>query len=202
MALPQTRFIDGTIRGALGGMQQNGSHPSLAPARIYPAPRPRVRPSQRQTSAAAQRDAQAAAAPQRRPRGRFFFALAGFGLGVAFWHAVGFWDFVSTVVYKPDRYVRAPIEIQIGAGESATASFAAPLRATPPVAGCSSLVLSRESSGEVRVLPCPVNAPELRDGNGATRGDLQPVRSASGPHVPAVATWSATITEQGAAKPR
>ncbi len=140
----------------------------------------------------------------RRRMGPMTTALAGFVAGVAFWHLVGFWGFISTVVHKPER-PRAQSELAIdgdvGNAQTLPVRSRAAQTIDATIAACSSLVLSRDTS-DIRVLPCPVNAQRLPDGGGTTRGDLEPLRKTAARRAPAVATWSATINETTTAKPR
>jgi hypothetical protein len=185
-------------------MQQQSTKPFDTPALVYPASPRRApgEPSKATVPPGHNRSAENAAS--RRRIGPIASALAGFAAGVTFWHLVGFWGFISTVVHKPERPVRAQADLAID-GDVGTALTLPVRRAAQTVdasvAACSSLVLGRETN-DIRVLPCPVNAQPLPDGGGATRGDLEAVRKAAARRAPAVATWSATIFETTVAKPR
>jgi len=84
--------------------------PSFAAPRPEPAGQPDVaRTIQPATASVAARPHQQAASaptvPQARGNARrpVLYGFAGFFLGVAFWHAVGFWDFVSEAVFSGPR---------------------------------------------------------------------------------------------------
>ena len=68
-------------------------------------PRPPIIPTaqQKPQPEAAQSNAAKAMRSARRPIAAWLWAAIGFGMGVAFWHFIGFWGFVSDVVHPPTK---------------------------------------------------------------------------------------------------
>lgn len=102
-----------------------------APPNILPPPidQRRVPPRAPAPAAPAIPTNQIASAPQanKEParRGRpILYGIAGFGLGVAFWHAVGFWTFVSEAVFTGPRTQEARAVITPSTQTGTTGSFA------------------------------------------------------------------------------
>lgn len=111
------------------------------------------------------------------------WGAAGFVLGVAFWHSLGFWDFVGKTVLKGDeeerRMARAetpagqppalrttgtvhgPKQIVAGYSPSAAKALRACSLATPSTAGDDTLVA-----------PCPLSTPVASTGRLARKGDF------------------------------
>lgn len=89
--------------------------------------------------------------------------LAGFVVGAVFWHFVGFWDFVSTLVYAPPQSALvqqapvAPVENRAALSVS--------------YANCASLILDR-TSGLTSVGPCRSQIFGRVEYTGSSRGDL------------------------------
>ncbi len=76
---------------------------------------PFAKPSE-QTSAAPAADA----APRRATWQAWLFGVLGFICGIGFWHAVGFWGFISAIVLPPQR------PAQIATSSDAASAAAAP----------------------------------------------------------------------------
>jgi hypothetical protein len=102
--------------------------------------------------------AASAAASIRRGRGlrtALLWSAGGFLAGALFWHAVGFWGFISDVVFDP-----APQPAQM-------AAVAPPSQVSLPTiymvdpANCTALILDRKTNSTV-MQPCPRNGLALR----------------------------------------
>ncbi len=92
----------------------------------------------------------------RRVIGRAGWLAAGFLLGVAFWHVVGFWNFVGTVVLNTPKD-RSAFELAITrAGEAKPAPTeisAAEAEARRDARHCTALVIDR-ATNIARARPC------------------------------------------------
>lgn len=111
------------------------------------------------------RPSRRAPGPRRAIRDGIGWALAGFIIGAVFWHFVGFWTFVSTVVLK-------------GADEPHHIHAVEYIfrRSAGPVANCTTLVLDRTSGG-TRAEPCAgARALEARDTGRGDLASLEPSR--------------------------
>lgn len=89
--------------------------------------------------------------------------LAGFVVGAVFWHFVGFWDFVSTLVYAPPRSALVQ-QAPVAPGEKRPALSVSH-------ANCASLILDR-TSGLTSLGPCRSQIVDLVERAGSSRGDL------------------------------
>lgn len=83
---------------------------------------------------------------------RASWGMAGFLIGAAFWHFIGFWNFVSEVVFVGHSVRAERLVDQAGAL-------------------CVQLALDRET-GVVSDQRCPVETPLLNEGALAIRGDF------------------------------
>jgi hypothetical protein len=142
--------------------------------------------------------------------------VIGFVAGVAFWHFVGFWSFVSAVVFKPDGERTVVVNADTPAGTRAQARPGSDKPATtlhgvlpaasPPTeaARCATLRRDRASAHTTietcRETPGARIAREPKIGtptSTAQRGDFgRAVRGSA----PAVAGWSATADAPGRAR--
>ncbi len=145
--------------------------------------------------------------------GAVWSGLAGFVLGAIFWHLVGFWSFVSHVVFKgPTGDTTSGVEAgalpatrRDGLKQRETAKASEQAKLKDPVSGearpldataagggstCASLErtgrVTRASACGDRVLPTLTN----RGGNAAPREDLASARSADASET--AGSWSAT----------
>ena len=94
--------------------------------------------------------------PRRRTfRAALLWSVAGFFAGASFWHAVGFWRFISDVVFDA-----AP-------SSAAMAAVARPSQVSLPTiylvdpANCTALILDRKTNSTV-MRPCPEKGLALR----------------------------------------
>lgn len=106
---------------------------------------------------------------------------AGFLLGVIVWHFVGFWTFISTVVYRGPAYPTATVGTPASpsrpappAKRSETVLGSAPAQ---PSAGatesnCSTLTLDR-ASGTTKIARCADDMPPTQVVLSSPRGDRQ-----------------------------
>jgi hypothetical protein len=95
-------FVDGEARRrarllAIGTFKPEPHDQSLP--RFIGSNPPRLAPVRTQSAAAPD------AAP-RRPTPAWLFALLGFVVGIGFWHAVGFWGFISQIVLPAQKPVQ------------------------------------------------------------------------------------------------
>lgn len=114
--------------------------------------------------------------PDRAVRIRRFdglgWALCGFLIGAVFWHAVGFWSFLTTVV------LNGPEEIQIVEPQS-----------MPLLANCTVLVLDRRHGG-TRAEPCR-SEPLRLEARSTGRADRAVIALQTS--VPRYQQWSTTL---------
>ena len=80
------------------------------------------------------------------------WAFVGFVIGAVFWHFIGFWSFVS------DTVLRGPA--------SATRVIAQTGQ------DCSEFALDR-ATGQIKLLPCPLHAPQMADISVSVRSDSE-----------------------------
>src|SRR5665647_2022752 len=130
---------------------------------------PELRSASRDSSAPAQTGA---VSPRtRRPaRGALACGAIGFACGAIFWHAIGFWSFVSDVVLNHaggDTFTVR--DAQPDAGTLETGSLPTIYLVEP--ASCTSLELDRPSNRTI-VRPCPAGGLALRLDSGNDREDL------------------------------
>mgnify|MGYP001210713177 CR=1 FL=1 len=125
-----------------------------------------------------------AAAPGRSARPAWW-AVGGFLAGIVFWHLVGFWSFVSEIVFNQDEAASrfAAIEPLVLPPPSQPRQAAAARGAATPAGGdagsapaalsanCSALILDR-NTGAVRLGPCRPSAQRLVDAGLRGRQDL------------------------------
>lgn len=107
--------------------------------------------------------------PARRPvRGAALFTTIGFVGGAVFWHAVGFWTFMSELMFDSDT-ATAHQQAVVSIDQIETGSLPTVYGINP--SNCTSLELDR-ASNQTAVRPCPAEGLALRlDGDGS-RGDL------------------------------
>jgi hypothetical protein len=131
-------------------------------------------------------------APARRSAPNWLFGVLGFALGAAFWHAVGFWDFVGRVVFRSSgdelRHVRDAEPPRLRgrvAGETVVLT-------TLSADACTSLSLDR-GSGHVRAGACAEETLPLRVSRTGHREDssiIMPVRRNN-----VREAWATTVVE-------
>src|SRR6476620_2361275 len=94
------------------------------------------------------------ARPRRHIRGAALWTTVGFVAGAVFWHAVGFWTFMSQIVFDGENTAPQAIAAQAPVIDDAieTGSLPTILRVDP--ARCISLELNRRSN-ETAARPCP-----------------------------------------------
>lgn len=94
--------------------------------------------------------------PRRRGfRSALLWSAAGFLAGAVFWHAVGFWRFISDAVLDP-----APGPAQMAA-VSRPSQVSLPTIYLVDAANCTALVLERKTNSTV-MQPCPQKGLALR----------------------------------------
>jgi hypothetical protein len=109
-------------------------------------------------------------------------AVLGFVTGAIFWHSIGFWSFVSTVVLKgPDDEVRtvqaattAPVQVPVHMRPTGSIGPQRPVGrpSTPKSYLTCSLAVADETLGETQVLPCPPGTLAAPSKPLARKGDL------------------------------
>lgn len=107
--------------------------------------------------------------PRRTLRAALLWGALGFFAGAVFWHAVGFWDFVSEVVLN--REDSAKFARQAAAGPDALAQPELPVIYLIDPANCTALELDR-TANRTAVRPCPREGLLLRLEQGSDREDL------------------------------
>lgn len=100
--------------------------------------------------------------------GAALWTTVGFVCGAVFWHAVGFWTFMSEMVLNGDA-VAAAHEAERSSDLIETGSLPTIYRVDP--ASCTSLELNR-ASNTTEIRPCPAEGIALRLDSDETRGDL------------------------------
>jgi hypothetical protein len=104
--------------------------------------------------------------------GKLAWSAAGFLIGAAFWHVVGFWSFVSYVVLGgPDPATYLASSARIVSIASADQAPARPAPATGAHPACVTLALDR-TTGETRLEPCEATAVALPHVDASGREDL------------------------------
>lgn len=132
-----------------------------------------------QMRAVATRDAQARRSPgaanapafsqtRRHVRGAALWATVGFVLGAVFWHAIGFWTFMSQLTFDRSETVAAQ---SAPAGDEIIETGSLPTIVRIDPASCTSLELDR-TSNRTAERPCPHDGLALRHETGAERGNL------------------------------
>ena len=107
--------------------------------------------------------------PRRTKRAALLWAAFGFFAGAIFWHAVGFWTFVSEFVLNGNggaafaREVASPLD--------ASAHPELPIIYLIDPASCTALELDRKAN-RTAVRPCPREGLALRLETGGDREDL------------------------------
>lgn len=118
----------------------------------------------------------------------------GFVLGAVCWHFVGFWSFVSTIVWKGEDEASESRPLpprQFARYASPQASAALAKNVIYNATACATLQMDR-AGGETTLIACPEPQQALRLGNGGgRRGDLLVPSAAV--KAPAVAEWQARI---------
>lgn len=115
-----------------------------------------------------------AAAVRRPARGAALWATIGFVSGAVFWHAVGFWTFMSELVLN-GREASASEEMIEVAADIETGSLPSVYRVDPRK--CTSLVLNREAN-YTAAQACPREGIALRLDTESTREDIAVVADA------------------------
>lgn len=106
--------------------------------------------------------------------------MLGFVIGAAFWHAVGFWNFVGKVVLKGTvdevRHVR-DVDPEVATRQRGRVAGETVVLATISADACISLSLDR-STGQIRPEPCIAQSMPLRVSRAGHREDssIMPVR--------------------------
>jgi hypothetical protein len=123
------------------------------------------------------------------------WGATGFALGVAVWHALGFWDFVGKTVLKGDEEERRLARADVAPGQPPV------LRTTGTVHGPKQIVAGYSpaaakalracsvatptpSGEETLVTPCPGTTPQTGNGRLAKKTDF------GAPTPPETQTWS------------
>jgi hypothetical protein len=111
------------------------------------------------------------------------WGVTGFVLGVAVWHALGFWDFVGKTVLKGDeeerRLARAEAPVGHAPAPRTTGTVHGPKQivagyspaAAKALRACS-LATASASGDETLVTPCPTGTPAAASGRLARRADF------------------------------
>ncbi|MFA5902195.1 MAG: hypothetical protein WC829_24135 [Hyphomicrobium sp.] len=103
-------------------------------------------------------------------RGAALWASLGFVCGAVFWHAVGFWTFMSELMFdRAEATVAATYDTSTQPDQIDTGSLPLIYRVDP--ASCVSLELDRNSN-RTAARPCPPDGLALRLNSGEARGDL------------------------------
>lgn len=111
----------------------------------------------------------ARAMPAHRPvRGAALFTTVGFIGGAIFWHTVGFWTFMSELMFNSDT-ATAHQQAVVSTDPIETGSL--PTVYTVDPSSCTSLELDR-ASNQTSLRPCPANGLALRLESDGSRGDL------------------------------
>jgi hypothetical protein len=101
-------------------------------------------------------------------RGAALWTTIGFVCGAIFWHAVGFWTFMSDMMFNGDA-AAASHQAELSSDPIETGSLPTIYRIDP--ASCTSLELDRLSN-RIEVRPCPNEGLALRLESETTRGDM------------------------------
>lgn len=118
--------------------------------------------------------------------------LIGFFSGIVFWHLVGFWSFVNTVVFKDER----PAASEIAVADEDKKYPATVLGGIPPAdaastIGCTTLRLDRITSRTTTTHCSPlVEWPAMASSKDAPAETPGPNKI-----VPSVAGWAATVLD-------
>jgi hypothetical protein len=113
----------------------------------------------------------AAPAPRRSARAPIVWGALGFLGGALFWHAVGFWSFMSEIVRDPAPGARTAIAAAEASPGPASQQAALPTIYRVDPANCTALALER-STNETVVRPCPAQGLALRLEAEGSREDL------------------------------
>lgn len=116
-----------------------------------------------------------AAAVRRPARGAALWATIGFVSGAVFWHAIGFWSFMSELVLnsKPATTVQ---DLSLVGADFETGSLPDVYHVNPQ--HCISLVLNREAN-YTAAQPCPREGIALRLDVESSREDIAVIADAS-----------------------
>ena len=135
------------------------------------------------------------------------FCAFGFAAGCVFWHYVGFWAVIQSVVYSTGKADRvAQIQAQTQSRSLAPSAPSAPAGAPPNVGlltvkltanNCTSLILDR-AEGAMAMAPCAPQAMPLNSLREARKQDrrisIDEAKAAAKPKAaPAVASWSSSV---------
>jgi hypothetical protein len=111
------------------------------------------------------------------------WGVAGFVLGIAVWHSLGFWDFVGKTVLKGDEDERRLARVDAPAGQApalrTTGTVHGPKQivagyspaAAKALRACS-LAMPSTSGDETLVAPCPPSTPVAASGRLARKADF------------------------------
>ncbi len=141
------------------------------------------------------------ATPKLRRASRFWvgpvWGLAGFVLGIAVWHSLGFWDFVGKTVLKGDEDERRLSRADVPPGPLALRTTGTVHGPRQIVAGYSpaaakalracSLAMPSGNSDDTVVTPCPISTPIAPSGRVARKVDFGAVAA------PEPKGWSFTV---------
>ena len=109
-----------------------------------------------------------------------YWAVAGFVLGVLFWHMVGFWDFLGGVVFRsnqPASLVEQALQQPAGAALQFATSQQPELAARIEAAHCTTLVFDR-MSGRTIAEPCMLIIRKFKDQQEASVSPAAPMQTA------------------------
>jgi hypothetical protein len=129
--------------------------------------------------------------------GKLAWCAAGFLIGAAFWHVVGFWSFISYVVLGgPDGSANfvSPQIVSVASADQAPAPPALAAKGRP---ACITLALDR-ATGETRPEPCEASALALPHIAASAREDLASLPERSSPTIlphSGVAPTSTTLSD-------
>ena len=115
-----------------------------------------------------------AAAVRRPARGAALWATIGFVSGAVFWHAVGFWTFMSELVLN-GREASASQDLPLAGADIETGSLPRIYHVNPQ--NCVSLVLDR-GTNYTAARPCPREGMALRLDTESEREDIAVIADA------------------------
>lgn len=126
------------------------------------------------------------------------WTLAGFAFGIAFWHLVGFWQFIGQVILAGHSgSAKASTEQQLATVQADMATNSHILAS--PAAGCTALIRNPSGMGTFSA-PCSQAVGQMKAGSGLGRGNRMPHLDKTAASLPAGAptaapVWSATVVQ-------